>query len=122
MSQDQQEWRPYKDKDETDPRGLEPHEPGAKLDSGKIRAGILSDFRHALMAVAKVCDHGCRKYTRDGWMQVPDAKRRYHDAMWRHLLAGGGDDKDSGLPHLYHVVWNAMAQIEMMERGDHGDC
>jgi len=113
MTENQSQWECAQ---ETDPRGLGQHEPGAKLDSGKIRAGILSDFRHALMAVAKVCDYGSRKYTINGWSKVPDANRRYHDAMWRHLLAGPGNDADSGLPHIYHVAWNVLAQIERAER------
>ena len=80
---------------ESDPRGLDQHEPGAKLDAGKLRAGILVEMRHALLAVAKVCDYGSRKYTIGGWSKVPDPQRRYRDAMWRHLLAGDGNDDDS---------------------------
>ncbi len=44
---------------ERDPHGTPAHVPGAKLDAGKVRAGlVLGDFAHALAEVAKVrADH-----------------------------------------------------------------
>lgn len=103
---------------EVDPYGVDQHMPGAKLDSGKILAGILGDFSRALEEVAKVGTAGAQKYTRGGWQSVPDGPRRYEDAMWRHLLKNYQElrDKDTGCLHLAQVIWNAMASLELMLR------
>jgi hypothetical protein len=100
---------------EIDPNGKDPHEPGAKLDDGKNQAGILLDFSNALMAVAEIGTFGANKYTRGGWQSVPEGKQRYTDAMMRHLFKMQKEklDPDSGLPHLAHFVWNAMAVLEL---------
>lgn len=102
-------------KNETDPTGRSAHEPGAKLDDGKVWAGLLADFSLALLEVAKVCTFGAKKYSRGGWQSVPDAPERYKDAQYRHMLAQRHEelDKDSGLPHLAHEAWNLLARIEL---------
>jgi len=104
---------------EKDPRGLSQHEPGAKMDSGKIRAGVLADFPRALAALAKIGDYGCRKYSRSGWLMVPNGYERYKDAFYRHLIASESElnDPESGLPHKWHMLWNAAAMIELEQRG-----
>lgn len=93
------------------------HTAGIKYDSGKQLAGILyEDFPHALSGVADVATFGARKYTRNGWRTVPNGLQRYTDAMHRHLLAaakGEVCDPESGLPHLHHVAWNALAIAEL---------
>lgn len=93
------------------------HTAGLKYDSGKQLAGILyEDFPHALSGVADVATFGARKYTRNGWRTVPNGLQRYTDAMHRHLLAaakGEVCDPESGLPHLHHVAWNALAIAEL---------
>lgn len=98
---------------ESDPSGKSSHEPGAKLDSGKLRAGlVLRGFSNALKAVAEVGTFGANKYTDDGWRSVENGRKRYEDALWRHLLARGRDEQ-SGLPHSWHALWNMMALIEL---------
>ena len=103
---------------EADPTGRDPHQPGAKLDAGKPLAGTLADFGQALLAVAEVSTFGARKYTRGGWLAVPDGQARYTDAMWRHLLKEGTEaaDPDSGLSHAAHAAWNALARLELAIR------
>jgi hypothetical protein len=104
---------------EHDPTGRQPHEPGAKLDAGKIRPGlVLGGFSRALQAVSRVGTYGAKKYTPDGWRTVPDGAERYTDAMVRHLLseADATEDPESGLPHAAHVAWNALARLELMLR------
>jgi len=105
---------------ETDPRGLAPHQPGAKLDAGKVRLGLVfTGFARALQAVGSVGTMGAIKYRDDGWSSVPDGQRRYTDALLRHLLAaaaGEPDDPESGLPHAAHVAWNALAVLELALR------
>ncbi len=102
---------------ERDPQGLDPHTPGAKLDAGKVMAGLMMvDFAHALTAIAEVTTYGAEKYTPSGWKKVRDANNRYLDALQRHLLAyykGENNDPVSGLDHLAHAAWNILAILEM---------
>lgn len=90
---------------------------GKKYDNGKPMTGMmLSDFSKALTEVAKVSTYGCQKYgTPSGWKQVKDAVRRYRDAKCRHMLYGATTllDEESGLLHMAHEAWNALAVLEL---------
>lgn len=98
---------------EVDPNGKSANEPGAKLDAGKVRpALVIQGFRRALLAVSEVGTFGAAKYTDDGWKSVTDGRKRYEDALYRHLLAEGVDEQ-SGLPHLAHAAWNLLAMLEL---------
>ena len=103
--------------DQSDPLGKDPHEPGAKLDAGKVRMGLLNvDFAKALLEVARVSTYGAEKYTDSGWRDVPDGIKRYFDAEYRHNNAvhrGETVDQESGLLHLAHAAWNALAVLEL---------
>lgn len=104
---------------ETDPTGRNPHEPGAKLDAGKICVwqGSIAYFPKALEQVAAVSTFGAKKYAWKGWETVPDGINRYSDAMGRHLLEEGSGhvyDRDSGLLVAAHTAWNALARLELM--------
>jgi hypothetical protein len=60
----------------------------------------------ALKGIVKVLMFGERKYARDNWKHVPDAKNRYKSAFLRHYVEyqeGNPLDEESGLPHLYHM-------------------
>lgn len=106
---------------EADPNGTDPHTPGAKLDAGKVEMSlILHGMPRALLQVARVATYGANKYTRDGWVSVPDGPRRYTDAMYRHLNAearGEVHDADTSLEHAAHAAWNALARLELLLRG-----
>lgn len=103
---------------ERDPTGRAANEPGAKLDAGKPRCGlVLGGFSRALEQVAQVGTFGAAKYTDNGWRSVPQGQQRYTDALYRHLLAEGQgqqDDPDSGLLHAAHTAWNALARLELI--------
>jgi len=103
---------------EQDPSGISQHSPGAKLDDGKTKAGVLADFSLALLAVAEVGTFGAEKYTRGGWQSVPNGIERYADAEWRHRLKESQElfDADSGLRHAAHKAWNALANLELVLR------
>jgi hypothetical protein len=104
---------------ESDPSGLPLSASGAKADAGKVLGGLLLDFAHALELVAEVGTHGAEKYSRGGWVAVPDGEQRYLDAAIRHLLKlgkGEQDDADSGLPHLAHIAWNFLAVLDLQQR------
>lgn len=96
------------------------HVPGAKDDKAKPMAGVLLDFSRALQTVVDVGTYGAKKYKRTGWATVPEGSQRYLDAMMRHLLAMDVDpdglDPETGLPHLAHVAWNALAVLELQAR------
>jgi hypothetical protein len=103
---------------ERDPTGLDPHDPGAKLDTGKIRAGlVIGGFARALQRVSQVGTFGANKYSADGWKSVDGGFQRYTDAMLRHYLdesSGERVDKDSGCLHAAQVAWNALARLEFL--------
>lgn len=105
---------------ESDPHGTPQHAPGAKLDAGKLRAGlVLGGFARALREVSAVGTYGANKYTPNGWMQVPNGVERYTDAMHRHLLAeasGEARDPDTEILHAAHAAWNALARLDLMIR------
>ena len=112
-------WAPLPDiTQEQDPNDVGAHAPGAKLDDGKLLAGILQQFSLALTAVAEVATFGSKKYSRGGWQHVENGVERYGDAMMRHWLKEGIElmDLDSGLLHEAHLAWNALARLELMLR------
>ena len=90
------------------------HTPGAKLDAGKVRLGlVLGGFRNALVEVGKVGTFGAAKYSDNGWLEVPNGEERYTDALFRHLLGDEEVDSESGLLHLAHACWNLLAVLEL---------
>jgi hypothetical protein len=105
---------------ESDPTGRAANEPGAKLDAGKPRVAlVLRGFARALWEVSKVGTFGAKKYTPNGWMEVPEGVDRYDDAKMRHFLKeamGEADDADSGIHHAAHEAWNALARLELLLR------
>lgn len=103
---------------EQDPNGIEQHTAGAKLDAGKPDLSLLLMFGRALAAVGQVGSFGAKKYSRGGWLSVPNGVERYTAAMLRHLLGEdrGVYDDESGLRHAAQVAWNALARLELMLR------
>ena len=88
--------------------------PGAKADTGKLRYDLLPPA--AVRELVRVLTYGAEKYSPNGWQQVPDAKARYTAALMRHfeaLRAGEFFDPESGLPHLAHVLCNAVFLFEI---------
>jgi len=105
---------------EFDPNGKKASDPGSKLDGGKLLAGeLVLSFPRALEALVQVATYGAGKYSRHGFLQVPNAEVRYLDACMRHLLKyGQGEhlDLESGLPHIDHALWNVAAIVELGRR------
>ena len=70
---------------------------GRKFDGGKLEYGLLPP--KALEATVAVLTFGAQKYERGNWKFVPESKRRYFDAMQRHIWAwkyGGKNGKNGG--------------------------
>jgi len=90
-----------------------PQEKGRKFDGGKLEYGLLPPL--ALEETVKVLTFGAQKYERDNWQKVPDAKRRYFDALQRHVWAwkqGEQFDPESGIHHLAHAMCCLMFLYE----------
>ena len=85
----------------------------AKADAGKVRPTLVPVS--VIHAIAKVREYGCKKYhDPDNWKLVEP--HRYRDAAYRHWLAyldGEDSDKESGLPHLWHLATNIAFLIDM---------
>ena len=98
---------------------------GKKYDSGKSMVGTLCRvFPRALLGVGQCIAFGTKKYPKpDNWKLVDGAFTRYQDSMMRHylkFLAGQEKDSETKLLHLKHMVWNALAVLELylMENED----
>lgn len=86
---------------------------GRKFDGGKLQYGLLPPL--ALKATVEILTFGAEKYESDNWKVVPDSKRRYFDALQRHLWAwkdGEQDDPESGKNHLAHAMCCLMFLLE----------
>ena len=98
---------------------------GKKYDSGKSMVGTLCRvFPRALLGIGQCIEFGTRKYPKpDNWKLVDGAFTRYQDSMMRHylkFLAGQEKDSETNLLHLKHMVWNALAILELYLM-DHND-
>lgn len=108
---------------EQDPNGFSPHTPGAKLDATKPNCDLVfGGLANALLEVAKVGTFGARKYTENGWKQVPNGVNRYRSAAYRHLLSNDFLDNDSNLPHLAQAAWNCLAALELIISSKENTC
>lgn len=98
---------------------------GKKYDNGKSMVGTLCRvFPRALLGVGQCIEFGTHKYPDPkNWVKVENAFNRYQDSMMRHylkFLAGQEKDSETNLLHLKHMVWNALAVLELylMENED----
>jgi hypothetical protein len=98
---------------------------GAKHDAGKPRPSLVFEgFPHALAEVVAVAGFGAERYGDHNWKLVDNARARYAEALYRHLLAhasGERLDSDSGLSHLAHAAWNVLAVLQLKHdmKADH---
>lgn len=94
---------------------------GVKYDNDKPQWSLLP-FR-ALTQVVEVLTYGAKKYAPDNWKRVPDARRRYIDAGFRHLTAyttGETNDPETGKHHLAHAIC-CMLYLVAFDLGEHND-
>lgn len=102
---------------------------GHKHDGGKLRPSLFP--MSAKRWMLRVLEFGARKYSMNGWKNVPNAKHRYTEALLRHVDAvseGMNDysdpfvlDEDSGLPHLAHVMCNAAFLLYFKDNEERKD-
>lgn len=78
-------------------------------------ADMMTDFNLALTEVSRVTAFGCTKHGRlGGWRDTLDFERTYQNAKARHALCAMVEqiDEESGLYHLAHEAWNALALLQ----------
>ena len=86
-------------------------EPGKRYDNGKPRYDLIPP--EALEELAKLYEMGARKYSDRNWEKGMSWSRCFGPLM-RHAWAywrGEDTDPESGLPHMVHVAWNALALV-----------
>lgn len=107
---------------------VEDNSKGRKYDGSKPLAGtFVNVFPRSILAIGAVILKGKEKYPDpNNWKKVEGAKVRYQESLMRHLIKHNMGillDEESGLPHLVHVAWNALAILELhlMEKKDQHD-
>ena len=71
--------------------------------------------------VVRVLTVGAKKYARDNWQKVPNARERYFAAALRHMTAwqkGEENDPETGLPHLAHAQCCLVFMAWLDKHGD----
>ena len=95
-------------------------ETGVKHSEGKLPldAMLSKQFPKALKAVCEATLFGHNKYLEHdadylNFKRVKGGSQAYADALQRHNLDKSAKDLESGLPHIYHKAWNALAELEL---------
>jgi hypothetical protein len=98
---------------------------GVKLNKNKPQISLLfKQFPKALEAIAKCSEYGHEKYKETdsdylNFSRVEGGSNTYASAGLRHRLEQG-NDLESGLPHQYHIAWNALAELELWIKENYG--
>jgi hypothetical protein len=85
---------------------------GIKYDDGKLRWDLLPWLM--IEKIVKVYTFGAQKYGDNNWQNLKNGYDRYKAAMMRHMMEfekGELVDKESGIEHLAHMAWNAIALL-----------
>lgn len=90
--------------------------PGMKYSDDKIKYTLIPPY--ALQEVARNLTVGLRKYAKNNWQKVPNAREKYLDALMRHLESyrrGSKYDPENHEPDMHElsaVIVNAMFLLE----------
>lgn len=97
-------------------------EQAQRFNDGKLRVDLIEPG--FIMAIAQVLTYGANKYSANNWKTGTGLTDEQIDgSLERHFWAtksGEIYDKESGLPHLYHVGCNLMFKIWKFQK-THGD-
>ena len=89
---------------------------GTRYNDGKEQLSMILEARNALYGCAKVLEFGKAKYDRGNWRNGLNHTETC-DSLLRHLsayLSGEDLDPESELPHVDHVLCNALFLAEML--------
>lgn len=94
---------------------------GIKHNENKPQLSLLfKQFPKALEAIVKCSEYGHEKYKNDdldylNFKRVKGGSKSYADAGLRHrTFTEKTLDEDSGLPHAWHIAWNALAELQLI--------
>lgn len=91
---------------------------GLRYNEGKAEMSMVLEARAALEGVSRVLTHGRKKYTRGNWRKGLK-QTEIVDSLARHMAAFMSGEtydtgpKGSGLPHVDHILCNALFLSEM---------
>ena len=89
---------------------------GSRYNKGKPALSMVLEAKHAMKGVAEVLGFGAYKYSRGNWREGL-SHTEICDSMLRHIasyLSGEDNDLESGLPHVNHILCNALFLAEMV--------
>lgn len=88
---------------------------GVRYNSSKVPISMIFEARRALEGCSRVMGFGAQKYSRANWRKgLPLTE--VADSLSRHLVAwlsGEDNDPETGLPHLDHLLCNAIFISEL---------
>lgn len=96
-------------------------EKGLRYNENKIRFHLLEPF--AIEKLAEVFEVGAKKYAPHNWLKGMGWSKMI-DSLKRHLSEfekGIDYDSETGLLHMQHLAWNAMALISYYKHYPQGD-
>lgn len=99
-----------------------PADKGNRYNQDKPKISMVLEAPDAITGCARVLMHGEQKYARNNWKKgLPLTE--IVDSLERHTLAflnGEETDVESGLPHVDHILCNALFLSQLWHT--RGDC
>ena len=83
---------------------------GHRNNAGKPKIHFVLEAKEALEGASRVLEYGAENYARGNWKKGLNVTQTI-DSLARHLMAylnGEDNDEESGLPHVDHVLTNAL--------------
>ena len=93
---------------------------GVRADRAKpqVNSGVFEYFPEAIEIVARVSEYGTTKYgielSAKNWRKLDSAIERIENSLARHVIRPSRRLDESGLPHIAHVAWNALAILQLI--------